>query len=90
MKYFLHREQKKRIIIVEISMIRDKEHKIGKSKHLDEKECLLYYGIERVVREEPDLAEAGFANRVVVLNPSSISAFSRSFPFQPELEDKRS
>lgn len=69
-------------------MIMGKECKMSRRKLLDEKECLLYCGIEKVVREEPDLVEAGSVNRIVVLNHSSISAVSPTFPFQrPKLED---
>lgn len=62
-------------------MIRDKEYKIGKSKYFDEKECLFYYGIERVVREELDFVEVGFVNCVVVLNFFFILVFFWSFFF---------
>lgn len=77
------------LIIVndEISMIMGKEHKFGKSKPLDEKDGLVYCGIETVLMEELDLAEAGYVNRAIVLNPSPISAVFPRFPFRPKLED---
>lgn len=64
-----------------------KERKIWKSKPRDEKECLVCCGIEKVQREEPDLAEAAAVNRTTVLNPSSISAVSSKLPFLPKLEE---
>ncbi|VVB08965.1 unnamed protein product [Arabis nemorensis] len=63
-----------------------KERKIWKSKPRDEIECLACCGIEKVQREELDLAEAA-VNRTTVLNPSSISAVSPKLPFRPKLEE---
>jgi len=70
-----------------ISMIMGKERKFGKSKLLDEKDGLVYCGIVTVLMEEPGLAEAGYVNHAIVLNPSAILAASPRFLFRPELED---